>query len=51
MLAYLDQIDELYSKMFGIVSDVLPANRMAVNEYLGKTWRWCYRTTKGFEHR
>jgi hypothetical protein len=51
MVAYIDKIDELYRKMFGILPDILPANRVAVNEYLGKTWRLCYRTTSGFEHR
>jgi hypothetical protein len=51
MIAYIDKIDELYRKMFGILPDILPANRMAVNQYLNVMWTGCYRTTQAFEYR
>jgi hypothetical protein len=51
MVAYIDKINELYRKMFGILPDILPANRMAANQYLEAMWTSCYRTTAAFEYR
>jgi hypothetical protein len=51
MAAYIDKINELYRKMFGILPDIFPANRRAVDQYLNMMWRWCYRITEAFEYR
>jgi hypothetical protein len=51
MVAYIDKIDGLYRKMFGILPDILPANLSAVNRYLTVMWKNFYRTTEAFERR
>jgi hypothetical protein len=51
MIAYQDKINGLYAKMFGIATDILPANRESVNTYLHYMWKWFYLLTSSFESR